>query len=98
MKRLTELMTLGLQPRMDILRYGLTHEEALHVEAAAIELIGIENLTNRVQGHSFDLKRRSRLKDLVQELDADEVLITHPSVLINVSQMYRYGMSPDRAL
>lgn len=93
-ERIAELRTLGMEPRMDILRYGLTHEEALHVEAAAIELLGIDNLTNRVLGHSFDLKRRSRLDDLIREIDAKEVTITHPSVLINISQMYRYGMSP----
>lgn len=92
-ERIGELNKLGMEPRMEILRYGLTAEEALHVEAAVIELIGIESLTNRVLGHSFDLKRRSRLEDLVQELDAKDVTIVHPSVLINISQMYQYGMS-----
>lgn len=92
-ERITELGKLGIIPRIDILRYGLTQEEALHVEASAIELLGLDKLTNRVQGHSFDMKRRSRLDDLIQELDAEEVTITHPCVLINISQMYRYGMS-----
>jgi uncharacterized protein len=92
-QRITELTKLGLTPRIDILRYGLSQQEALHVEAAAIELLGIESLTNRVLGHSFDLKRRSRLEDLIQELDAKEVTISHPCVLINISQMYRHGMT-----
>jgi hypothetical protein len=92
-ERITELGKLGIAPRIDILRYGLTQEEALHVEASAIELLGLDKLTNRVQGHSFDMKRRSRLDDLIQELDAEEVTITHTCVLINISQMYRYGMS-----
>jgi uncharacterized protein len=92
-ERISELTKLGLEPRIEILRYGLTQEEAFHVEAAAIELLGIDTLTNRVQGHSFDLKRRSRLDDLAQELDAKEVEIIHPSILINISQMYRYGMT-----
>jgi hypothetical protein len=92
-ERIAELTKLGLEPRIEILRYGLTQDEAFHVEAAAIELLGIESLTNRVQGHSFDLKRRSRLEDLTQELNAKEVEIIHPCILINISQMYRYGMT-----
>lgn len=92
-QRIAELEKLGLEPRIEVLRYGLTQEESLHVEAAAIELLGIDQLTNCVQGHSFELRRRSRLDDLVQELDATEVEIIHPCLLINISQMYRYGMT-----
>lgn len=92
-ERIAELTKLGIEPRIEILRYGLTQDEAFHVEAAAIELLGIDALTNRVQGHSFDLKRRARLEELTQELDAKEVEIIHLSILINISQMYRYGMT-----
>jgi|694.fasta_scaffold04515_2 hypothetical protein len=91
--RLDELNRLGLEPRIEILRYGLTQEEALHVEAAAIELLGISELTNQVLGHGFDRKRRTTLEDLVHELSAEEVAIKHSVLLINISQMYRYGMS-----
>jgi hypothetical protein len=91
--RLDELNRLGLEPQIEILRYGLTQEEALHVEAAAIELLGISELTNQVLGHGFDRKRRTMLEDLVHELSAEEVAIKHSSLLINISQMYRYGMS-----
>ena len=85
--RLDELNRLGLEPRIEILRYGLTQEEALHVEAAAIELLGISELTNQVLGHGFDRKRRTTLEDLVHELSAEEVAIKHSVLLINISQM-----------
>ena len=91
--RLDELNRLGLEPQIEILRYGLTQEEALHVEAAAIELLGISELTNQVLGHGFDRKRRTMLEDLVHELSAEEVAIKHSALLINISQMYRHGMS-----
>ena len=91
--RLDELSRLGLEPQIEILRYGLTQEEALHVEAAAIELLGISELTNQVLGHGFDRKRRTMLEDLVHELNAEEVTIKHSALLINISQMYRHGMS-----
>ena len=41
----------GREPRIDILRYGLNEEEALLVEAAAIDLIGLSKLSNQVAGH-----------------------------------------------
>lgn len=92
--RIAQLMKLGKEPIVEILRYGLTQEQAFHVEAAAIELLGIDALTNRVHGHAFDQKRRTRIEHLVQELDASPVDVVHPSVLININQMYHYGMSP----
>jgi hypothetical protein len=91
--KLDELSKLGLEPRIEILRYGLSQEEALHVEAAAIELLGISELTNQVLGHGFDRKRRTTLEDLVHELSAEEVAIKHSALLINISQLYRHGMS-----
>jgi len=38
----------GLEPRIDILRYGLSDAEAALVDAAAIDLVGLRKLTNRV--------------------------------------------------
>jgi len=91
--RLTELSKLSLEPRIEILRYGLSQQEALHVEAAAIELLGISELTNQVLGHGFERKRRTTLEDLVHELSAEEVTIQHSALLISITQMYRHGMS-----
>ena len=91
--KLDELSKLGLEPRIEILRYGLSQEQALHIEAAAIELLGISELTNQVLGHGFDRKRRTTLEDLVHELTAEDVSIKHSALLINISQLYRHGMS-----
>jgi hypothetical protein len=41
----------GKEPRIDILRWGLSDSEANLVEAAAIDLIGKENLVNIMSGH-----------------------------------------------
>jgi hypothetical protein len=45
-KRLAELKKLSLEPILEILKYGLNEREALLVEAVAIDLIGIDALTN----------------------------------------------------
>lgn len=34
-----------------ILRHNLTEKQALEIESACIDLIGLENLTNEVKGH-----------------------------------------------
>lgn len=37
--------------RIEVLRHGLTEDEAFHLEAAAMDLLGLSDLTNRVVGH-----------------------------------------------
>jgi hypothetical protein len=93
-KRIEELCKLGLQPTIEILKYGLTEREAFLVESSAIELIGVDQLTNRVKGHHAARNGRGLLRDIIHDLDADDVTITHSVILINISQLYRYGMSP----
>jgi len=93
-RRIRELRKLGLEPVLEILRYGLeTEKEAFLVESAAIDLLGPE-LTNQVKGHGAAENGRGLLAEIIQELDAEEVTITHSAILINVSRLYRYGMTP----
>lgn len=49
--RIAEIRAAGLQPRIELLAIGLDEKTAFKVEAASIDLIGFENLTNRVIGH-----------------------------------------------
>jgi hypothetical protein len=44
-------------PRVDILRYGLTEDSVFQVEAAIIDSLGLENLTNEVRGHGIGFGR-----------------------------------------
>jgi len=92
-RRIAELRKLGLQPVIEILKYGLSEREAFLIESASIELLGIDQLTNRVKGHNAEQQGRGRLEDIIHELDAEDVTISHPVILINISRLYRYGMS-----
>jgi hypothetical protein len=56
-RRIAELRKLGMEPSIEILRYGLTQKEALHVEAAAIELLGIEDPGWRIWHRSWTPRR-----------------------------------------
>ena len=49
--RIRELQDGELEPQIEILAFGLDETTAFKVEAAAIDLIGFDNLTNRVVGH-----------------------------------------------
>lgn len=57
-KKIKEIVGSGIVPRVDILRYGLESEPiAYEVEAAIIDSIGLENLTNEVRGHGVEYGR-----------------------------------------
>jgi uncharacterized protein len=92
--RIGELRKLGLEPVLEILKFGLTEREAFLVESAAIELLGVDELTNRVKGHGAIENGRGLLTETIQELDAEAITITDKAILINISRLYRYGMTP----
>ncbi|WP_322049447.1 LEM-3-like GIY-YIG domain-containing protein [Paraburkholderia sp. J67] len=51
-RRIAEIRSHDYQPRVEILRSGLDSKEAcFDVEAAIIDTIGLENLTNAMRGH-----------------------------------------------
>ena len=50
-KKIKELRKRGKDPKIEILAYGLTEQIAKNVEGAVIEVLEIDNLTNRVRNH-----------------------------------------------
>ena len=82
------------EPRIDILRYGLTEAEALLVEAAAIDLIGLSKLSNRVAGHHSASFGRIGTRVLIAMLRAKPVKVRHKAILITINQLFRSDMSP----
>ena len=96
-KRIEELEELGLTPKIEILKHSLTKEEALLVEATAIDLLDVDNLTNAVRGHGARHAQRAAAEEIALTLDADEVDIKEPSMLIVITnKQYHYGISPQR--
>jgi len=92
-ERISELRKLGLSPNIELLKYGLTESEALLVEQTAIDLLNVENLTNQSRGHGSRHASRASVEQVVAALDAKEVVIREPVILINISRLFRYGMS-----
>lgn len=93
--RIREIAAAGLEPRIDIVAHGLRDDlEASRVEAALIELVGVEKLTNAVRGlHSTDYPRRP-LSDFILEHAAQPVDVTDSAILIRINRQFEYGMDP----
>jgi hypothetical protein len=92
-RTIKEIRNSGSEPRIEILAHRLPNEKtALRIETAAIDLIGLDKLANRVRGHGATVGRM-----LVQELIAHYIRrkahIREPAILIRINQLYHYGMS-----
>ena len=91
---ITELSELGLTPRIELLKYGLTEKEALLVEATAIDLLDVKKLTNISRGHGSRHGARASADEVVSSLDPKRVDVSDPAILININRAYRHGMLP----
>ena len=94
-QRIAELKAAHLEPRIDLLCYGLSDAEARLVEAAAIDLIGRPPLTNIMAGdHSPGFGRITSHEAIVM-LTAKPVVVREKALLITINRLYRSGMSPQ---
>lgn len=93
--RIADIKNSGMEPRIDILRYGLSDSEALLVEAAAIDLIGIPPLTNRVVGYHESSFGRISSQELMALLSVKPVIVRHKAILITINKLYRSDMTPQ---
>src|SRR5260370_42059686 len=77
--RIKDIQAAGLRPRIDILVHGLSSEEAaFRIEAAVIDAIGPDKLTNAVRGWETGKVGRMPLKELVALYGASPVEVVHP--------------------
>jgi len=93
--RIAAIADSGTQPQVDILVHGLSENEALRVEAVCIDIIGLDNLTNLISGHSSQWGGRRSIEEVVTEMSAQFVEVDDPVIAININQTYRHGMSDD---
>jgi hypothetical protein len=93
-KYLSELNLKNLKPKIEILIHGIEDEEtALRVEAAIIDLIGINKLTNRQNGWKSATFGRMTLKQIISTYSKQEVEVIEPSIFIRINQKFRYSMT-----
>ncbi len=81
--------------RIDLLAWGLDSTTALKVEAAAIDLLGLDTVLNRQSGHHSAEIGRVVVDDLIARKTRSQVAhFTRDCLLIRVNQLYRVGMTP----
>lgn len=89
-----DIHKLGLEVEHYILRHGLTEEQALEIESACIDILGIENTTNIVKGH-YSWERGIKTADeIAQFYDARVIQIVEPTIIISVNRLYKRFMKP----
>ena len=92
-KRIRQIHAAGKQPRLEILAHGLPNADAAFtIEAAAIDLVGLDNLANAVRGHGAKYGRMP-LQEALAHYSRRKIDIREPAILIRINKAYRYGMT-----
>lgn len=81
---------------VDILAHGLDEDTVKKVEAAAIDLVGIDNLLNKSRGSGAVEYGRVNLMTLLCALEAEKLTeVHHNLIVVSINQTYReYGDDP----
>lgn len=96
-RRIRELRVAGRELIVEILAHGPDEATALKVEAVAIDLIGIDNLTNKQHGHESSTFGRIEASALNARYGHGEFMeydFVDDVVLIRTNKTYRNGMAP----
>lgn len=86
----------GLKVKHLIHRHGLTEKEAIEVESALIDFIGLENLLNRVLGYKADERGQMTVDEIIIQYNAPKIEITEPSILLVVNKNFYRGISENK--
>lgn len=87
----------GKEPVIEILVHGVDNKTASKVEAAAIDLIGIKNLTNRNRGLESRKYGKIKVDDLDAKYSSEDLTkrdFIDNSILITINKTYRNDMTP----
>lgn len=94
-KYLKRLKEEKLEPKIEILIHGLDKEEtALRVEAAIIDLIGRDNLTNVQKGYKSRTFGRLNIRQIVSMYQKEPVTIDEKAIGIRINSLYYPTIPP----
>ena len=95
--KIKEIRARGKEPIIEILVHGVDENTAFKVEAAAIDLIGVDKLTNAQRGHHVATYGRIEVNTLNARYASEELFnqdITDNVMMIRVNKYYRNTMLP----
>jgi hypothetical protein len=93
--RILEIHKSGQEVIIEILRHGMTEDQAFEVESACIDLLGLSELTNIVSGKATEDRGRMTLDEIKFRYSSRPIIICEPSLLIIVNRLYRKNISQD---
>jgi len=91
--RIRDIARSGHDVKHFILRHGLTEPVAFEVEAAVIDFIGVNKLSNIQGGHRSDDYGLKTIGEISAMYEADELITDEPILLININKLYRRDMT-----
>ena len=92
--RIREIRAADHEVRHELLRFGLTDRTAIQVEAAAIQLLGLSELTNVVEGHHVWARGRMTADVAVSLFDAPPAPdIMEQVILFRIPRLWSPEMS-----
>ncbi len=96
LNKIREIRAVGGDVKYEILRHGLSENEAFEVESAIIDFIGLKELTNIVAGHNMDRRGRMSIAEIIATHQAEPISISEPAILIIVNRLFERNISSDR--
>jgi hypothetical protein len=79
-----------------IVRHGMTEEQAFEVESALIDWIGIGGLANAVVGHHANNRGMMSVDEIIAVYDARPVTIDVPAFIVTVNRKFERGVQDER--
>src|SRR5437879_4978100 len=86
--KIREIHARGQEVRYEIIRHGMAETEALEVESALIDFIGLTDLTNQVAGRHMDVRGRMTVTEIIAAYEAKPISIAEPVLLIIVNRLF----------
>lgn len=94
-RRIEDIQRAGLAPRIEVLIHGLESEErAYRIEAAVIDAIGSDRLSNQVRGWRSRQYGRMEIRALAAMYAGEPADIVDDVLLIRINRSFRFGMTP----
>jgi len=93
-RRIREIRGDKFEPQLELLAHDLPDERtALKIEAAAIDLIGIDNLCNEQRGHDSREHGRRPVGHVAGQYAKQSANIKQPAIVIRINDLYRPDMT-----
>jgi uncharacterized protein len=94
-KKIKEIRSKGEEPKIELLVHGVNDEITIKkIEAAIIDLIGKNKLTNKVGGYESSDFGRMDLEQIKAKYSSDVANISENVLLIKLTDSFRYNMEP----